>query len=92
MRSKMIWNPEKIHLLCSTSYILDGASGTEPTCQCRRCKRCGFNPWVGKMPGEGNGNPVQYSCLENFKDRGVWWATVHGTAKSRTQLNTELLG
>ena len=68
MRSKMIWNPEKIHLLCSTSYILDGASGTEPTCQCRRCKRCGFNPWVGKtlwrrewlpapvfLPGESHG-------------------------------------
>ena len=38
-------------------------------------------------PGEGNGNPLQYSCLENPMDRGAWWATVHGVATSRTQLN-----
>ena len=37
--------------------------------------------------GEGNGNPLQYSCLENSMDRGAWWATVHGVAKSRTWLN-----
>ena len=38
------------------------------------------------MFGEGNGTPLQYSCLENPMDRGAWWATVHGIAKSRTQL------
>ena len=38
--------------------------------------------------GEGNGNPLQCSCLENPRDGGAWWATVHGTAKSRTQLST----
>jgi len=37
--------------------------------------------------GEGNGNPLQYSCLENSVDRGAWWATVHGVTKSRTQLS-----
>ena len=37
--------------------------------------------------GEGNGNPLQYSCLENPMDRGAWWATVHGIAKSRTRLS-----
>ena len=37
--------------------------------------------------GEGNGNPLQYSCLENSMDGGAWWATVHGVAKSRTQPN-----
>ena len=37
--------------------------------------------------GEGHGNPLQYSCLENPMDRGAWWATVHGVAKSRTQLS-----
>ena len=36
--------------------------------------------------GEGNGNPLQYSCLENPVDRGAWWAVVHGVAKSQTQL------
>ena len=41
----------------------------------------------GKIPGEGNGNPLQYSCLENPMDRGAWWATVHRVAKSRTQLS-----
>ena len=38
-------------------------------------------------PGEGNGNPLQYSCLENPMDGGAWWATVHGVAKSGTQLS-----
>ena len=37
----------------------------------------------GRSPGEGNGNPLQYSCLENPTDRGAWWATVHGVAKSQ---------
>ena len=40
----------------------------------------------GRSPGERNGNPPQYSCLENPMDRGAWQATVHGVAKSRTQL------
>ena len=42
-------------------------------------------PGSGRSPGEGNGNPLQYSCLENPMDRGTWWATVHGVAKSRTR-------
>ena len=43
-------------------------------------------PESGRSPGEGNGNPLQYSCLENPMDRGAWWATVHGITKSRTGL------
>ena len=39
------------------------------------------------MSGEGNGTPLQYSCLENPMDGGAWWAKVHGVAKSRTRLN-----
>ena len=39
-------------------------------------------PWSGKSLEEGNGYPLQYSCLENSTDRGVWWATVYGIAKS----------
>ena len=38
----------------------------------------------GRSPGEGNGNPLQYSCLENSMDGGAWWATVHGVAKNQT--------
>ena len=41
---------------------------------------------TGRSPGEGNGNPLQYSCLENSMDRGAWWATVHGVTKSRIRL------
>ena len=43
-------------------------------------------PGLGRSPGEGIGNPLQYSCLENSMDRGVWWATIHGVAKSQIQL------
>ena len=44
----------------------------------------GFIPGLGRSPGEGNGNTLQYPCLENLRDRGAWWAAVHGVAKSRT--------
>ena len=41
----------------------------------------GSIPGLGRCPGEGNGNPLQYSCLGNPMDRGAWWATVHGVEK-----------
>ena len=47
----------------------------------------GSIPGSGSSPGERNGNPLQYSCLENPKDGGAWWATVHGVAKSWTRLS-----
>ena len=47
----------------------------------------GSIPGSGRSPGEGNGNPLHYSCLENPMDRGAWQATVHGVAKSQTQLS-----
>ena len=47
----------------------------------------GSIPGSGRSSGEGNGNPLQYSCLENPMDRGAWWATVHGVSKSRTRLS-----
>jgi len=47
----------------------------------------GSIPGLGRSPGGGNGNPLQYSCLENPMDRGAWQATVHGIAKSQTQLS-----
>ena len=59
---------------CSTS-------GKERACQCRRHKRCGLVPRVGKIPCKKNGNPLQYSCLENLMGRGAWRATVHRGCK-----------
>ena len=47
----------------------------------------GLIPGLGGSPGEGNGNPLQYSCLENPIDRGAWRATVHGVAKNQTRLS-----
>ena len=44
-------------------------------------------PGLGRPPGEGNGNPLQYSCLENPMDGGAWRATVHGVAKNQTRLS-----
>ena len=44
----------------------------------------GSIPGLGRSPGEGHGNPLQYSCLGNPMDRGAWWATVHGVAESDT--------
>ena len=57
-----------------------------------------FLPGSGRFPGEGNSNPLQYSCLENSMDRGLWHSTVHGVAKSQTRLSnfhftfTEVMG
>ena len=49
----------------------------------------GSIPGSGRSPGEENGNPLQYSCLEKFMDRGAWGSIVHGVTKSRTRLSTD---
>ena len=75
----------RIMSLSKENYgFTDGVSGKEPACQSKRCKRCGFDPKLGRYPGVVNGNPLQYSCLENFMDREAWWATVHEAAESDT--------
>ena len=51
----------------------------------------GLIPESGRSPGGGNANPFQYFCLENSMDRWAWQATVHGVAKSRTQLKAHIL-
>ena len=63
-----------------------GLSGKEPTLPCRSRRRLRFDPWSGRSPGEGNGNPFQCSCLEKPLDIGAWWATVLGVTESRTRL------
>ena len=60
------------------------SAGKESTCN---AGDLGLIPGLGRSPGEGNGYPLQYSCLENPMDRGAWQATVHGVTKSRTRLN-----
>ena len=62
-------------------------SSKESACQCRRHKRCGVYPCVGRSAGVCNGNPLQFSCLENSIDRGAWWSTAHRFTKSQTWLN-----
>ena len=47
----------------------------------------GLIPGSGRFPGEGNGKPLQYSCLENSKDRGALWGIVYGVSESQTQLS-----
>ena len=63
-------------------------SGKEPARQGGGCRRHEFNPWVRKIPGGGNGNPLQHTCLKNPMDRGAWQATVHGVSKSQTWLKS----
>ena len=63
-----------------------GSAVKESTCNAGAVGDVGSIPELGKSPGGGNGNPLQYSCLENPMDRGAWWATVHRVAKSWTQL------
>ena len=65
-----------------------GFHGREPACQSRRRKRCRGDPWVGKIPWEGNENLLHYSCLENPMDRGAWWVQSMGLQRVR-QLSTD---
>ena len=83
--SSFLWLSNFPLCICTaTSCFPGGASGKEPACQCRRHKRHGFDHW--EILGGGHGNPLLYFCLENAMDRGVWWAIVHGVAKSKTPL------
>ena len=74
---------ERLYLLIYYYYwwFRRWLSGKESTCQHRRHE---FDPWVKKMPGGRNGNPLQYSCLGNPVDRGALWIAVHGVEKSQT--------
>ena len=58
-----------------------------PPANARDRREAGSVPGSGRSPGGGNGNPLQYSCLENLMDRGAWQVTAHGTAKSPTWLS-----
>ena len=64
--------------------MLCGSDGKESACS---VGDVGLIPGLGRAPGEENGNPLQYSCLENSMDRGAWRATVHRVPKSQTRLS-----
>ena len=76
------WTELNVHIVLIWEYGEEGLpwwlSDKEYSCQCRRC---GFDPWVGKIPRERNGNPLQHFCQGNPMDRGAWQATVHRIAK-----------
>ena len=61
-----------------------GSAGKESACNARDP---GLIPGLGRSPGKGNGNSLQFSCLENSMDRGAWQTTIHGIVKSRTRLS-----
>ena len=61
-----------------------GSIGKESACS---AGGLGSVPGLGRSPGEGNGNSLQDSCLENPMDGGAWWAAVHGVAKSRARMS-----
>ena len=65
----------------TVGFMPGGSDGKESACN---AVNLGSIPGLGRIPGEGNGNPLQYSCLENPMGRGVWQATVHRAAKSWT--------
>ena len=69
------------YLNCGAS---PGFSGKEFSCNAGDAGDRGLISGSGKSPGGGNGNPFQHSCLGNSMDRGAWWATVHGEARSQT--------
>ena len=79
-------------LSCSHATVffseLPAQAGQELPANTGDARNSGLIPRLGRSPGEGNGNPLQYSCLGNLMDRGAWWATVHGVAKSQTRLST----
>ena len=56
----------------------------ESTCNAEDARDESLTPRSGRFSGVGSGNPLQYSCLENFMDRGAWWAVVHRVSKSQT--------
>ena len=71
--------------VCSLPLVLRGGSGGKVSAY--NAGNLGLIPGSGRTTGEGNGNPLQYSCLGNPMDKEAWWATVHAVTESQTQLS-----
>ena len=74
----------------SLSFIFQLTGWRYPPANAGDIRDTGLIPGLGRPPGKGNGNPLQYSCLGNPMDGGAWWATVHGVARVRYDLVTKL--
>ena len=85
MKRKLVFMT-KLSKLQSNSGV-DFPGGSEVKVSACNSEDLSLIPGLGRSPGEENGNPLQYSCLENPMDGGAWWATVHGVAKSQTRLS-----
>ena len=71
-------------LLYCAALHLDFPGGSDGKASVYNVGDLGSSPGLGRSPGEGNGNPLEYYCLENPMDSGAWYATVHGVSKSQT--------
>ena len=87
-RYMLFWNPWKspqdricLHMTYNRDFPCGSVVKNLPA-DVGDIRDTGLIPVLGRSPGGGNGNPLQYSCLENLIDRGAWWATVHGSQKS----------
>ena len=86
-RSTYMRNFFNKYCICTVNVGLPcGSLGKESTSDALDTGDVGSIPGMGRFPGEGNGNPLQYSSLENPVDRGAWWAAVHRVVYSQTQL------
>ena len=89
--NKWLWNPGTYISVYAPILWSTGSQGAlmvkNPPANAGDARDVGLIPGSGRSPRVGNGSPTQYSCLKNPMDRGVWWATVHGMAKSRAWLS-----
>ena len=83
MKEGGLGNLHSIQSHISVAYLFSLVAGTVKNLVCNAEDPSSI-PGLGRSPGEGSGNPLQCSCLGNPMDRGAWWATVHGIAKSCT--------
>ena len=70
-----------VNFSCVLAALANFGGGSDGNESAHHAGDLGPIPGLGRSPAEGNGNPPQYSCLENPRDRGAWWATVHGVAE-----------
>ena len=83
-KSQTRLSPFSYFLLSYKGGFQGGSVVKNPPASAEGTNNTGSIPGLGRSPGVGNGNPLQYSCLENCQNRGAWWATVHGVTKNWT--------